>query len=264
MPGTILARLTDRLILRPTRHSIDADGQVRRPVGCGDKTLEVWVRRVGPEANAATDLYVIKFPGAAGRAERSTAHPTTVWPELNVEVWTPNLPGYGGSAGRASLRTVAAAAESIWFALRRQAGERPIIVLGNSLGCVSALYLAARQTPAGLILRNPPPLGEVIRERFGWRGWNPAAALLARQIPAELDAIRNAARATAPAVFVMAARDRIVPPPCQDRIWAAYGGPKQTLRLALADHYTSMTDEETDRYRDCLTWLGRQIGLRAP
>jgi pimeloyl-ACP methyl ester carboxylesterase len=128
------------------------------------------------------------------------------------------------------------------------------------------LYLAARHALAGLILRNPPPLREVMLARFGWWPLNPGVRLLARQVPSELCAIRNAASATAPAIFVTAQRDRVVPPRCQQQLVDAYAGPKQVLPLAQADHHTPLSDEETEQYRQRLDWLRQQMvpGRPAP
>jgi pimeloyl-ACP methyl ester carboxylesterase len=174
-------------------------------------------------------------------------------------LWSVNPPGYGGSSGTASLLHVPACAEAVLAELRAEAGGRPIAVTGSSLGCVSALYLAARHPVAGLILRNPPPLREVILARFKWRTLRLGARLIARQIPAELDAVRNAAAARVPAVFVMARRDRVVPPPCQQQIVDAYQGPHRVLPLADADHHTPLTDAEAEQYRGLLVWLVRQM-----
>jgi pimeloyl-ACP methyl ester carboxylesterase len=150
-------------------------------------------------------------------------------------------------------------ADAVFAQLRSHAAGRPIAVTGNSLGCVSALYLAARHAPAGLILRNPPPLREVMLARYGRWPLKPGVAWLARQILPELCAIRNAALATAPAVFITAQQDRVVPPSCQQQIVDAYGGPKQMLYLPQADHHTPLTDEESAQYGQRLDWLRRQM-----
>ncbi len=264
MRRTFLSWLTDRLILCPTRHPIEANGKTPRLVPRGDGQLEVWTQRVGGATSAAADLYVLKFPGTAGRAERSTTHPADAWPGQGVELWTVNPPGYGGSSGTASLRNTAAVADTVLEQLQTHAAGRPIVITGSSLGCVSALYLAARHALAGLILRNPPPLREVMLARFGWWPLKPGVHLLARQIPPELCAIRNAACATAPAVFITARQDRIVPPHCQQQIADAYAGPKQVLYLPQADHHTPMSDEELEQYGRRLDWLRQQMMPRCP
>ena len=255
MRRSLLRRLTDRLILCPTRHPIDANDKTQRWVRWGGGQLEIWTQRVGGEPSAAADLYVLKFPGTAGRAERATVHPADAWPELRVELWTVNPPGYGGSSGTASLRHTAAVADAVLEQLQQRAAGKPIVITGSSLGCVSALYLAARTPLAGVILRNPPALREVILARSDWWHLNLGTQLIARQIPPELCAIRNAASATAPAIFITAQRDRVVPLKCQQQVLDAYAGPKRVLRLAQADHHTPLTDEETEQYRDLLAWL---------
>ncbi len=259
MRRTFLSWLTDRLILCPTRHAIEATDKTRRLIPFGDGQLEVWTQRTGTESSARPDLYVLKFPGTAGRAERSTVHPADAWPALCVELWSVNPPGYGGSGGTASLGKITAFADLAWEQIQREASGRPVLVTGNSLGCVSALYLAARRPIAGLILRNPPPLREVILARHSWWTLYLGARLIARQIPAELDAIRNATAARAPAVFVIAQRDRIVPPECQQQIVDAYQGPQCALQLAEADHHTALTDDESEQYRELLEWLQQQM-----
>ncbi|NLF69115.1 MAG: alpha/beta hydrolase [Candidatus Anammoximicrobium sp.] len=259
MRRTFLSWLTDRLILCPTRQPIEATDKTRRWVPCGDGRLEIWTQRVGDGPSVTADLYVLKFPGTAGRAERSTAHPADAWPGMRVELWSVNPPGYGGSSGTASLRQIATFADAAWEELQRETAGRPVVLTGSSLGCVAALYLAASRPVAGLILRNPPPLREVILARFGRRTLYVGARLIARQLPPELDAIRNAAAARAPAVFLSAQRDRVVPVACQQRILDAYQGPQRALRLAEADHHTPLTDVEAEQYRETLVWLRQQM-----
>ncbi len=256
-----LARLTDALVLRPTRHAIPVEHKARRELPFRGGRLEFWHQRSGPENRPNADLVVLKFGGTGGRAERATEHPADCWPDLRAEVWALNPPGYGGSSGRASLQVMAEMALCAYDHVRAAAGPLPLIVTGNSLGGVAALYLAAHRPVNGLVLRNSPPLREVIVDRFGW--WNLwiGARLIARQVPAELDAIRNAQRCRAPAVFVSALRDRIVWPRHQELIIRAYAGEKQVLPLRDADHGCSLNERERQEYRRLLDWLrARAIG----
>ena len=255
MKTTFLTRFADRLILVPTRHAIDTPGKSRRLIPFGDGQLEIWTHRVGAEREADVNLFVLKFPGAGSRAECSTDHPAEQWPDARAETWAVNYPGYGGSSGRASLQSMAAAADTVIAELERRAAGRPIVAVGNSLGCVSSLYMAAQERIQGLVLRNPPALREVILERYGWWGMNVGARLIASQIPDALCSIRNAAAASAPAVIVTSGRDRIVPHKCQQMIVDAYAGPKRTLMLPEADHHTPMTDEQSEQYAEQLGWL---------
>lgn len=253
-------RLADRIILCPSRHAIEADGKQSRQIPFGDGQLEVWIQQTGEHHGRSPDVFVLKFPGAAGRAERSTDHPAACWTDLAAEQWTPNPPGYGGSTGRASLRQVDGMVQRIYTALADRADGRPIIVTGNSLGCVSALRLAAIRPVSGLILRNPPPLREVVMRRFGWKTIGIGAWFVARQIPASLCSIDNARQARIPALFIVSERDRIVPVPCQQRIIDAYAGDKRVMTLADADHASLMTAEQQAEYEQHLHWLRQQCG----
>jgi pimeloyl-ACP methyl ester carboxylesterase len=135
-----------------------------------------------------------------------------------------------------------------------------VVVAGNSLGCVSALYLAANEPVQGLFLKNPPALREIIRGQNGW--WHPklVKTILARQVPEVLDSIENAAAAKAPAVFVTARKDEVVPAPIQKLIIDAYGGSKQVLELPAARHATPLTAEELERLRELVQWLYAELG----
>lgn len=53
-----------------------------------------------PEA----ELFVLKFNGNGGRAERASIHPLDFWSDRPGEVWSHNPPGYGASGGKARDR----------------------------------------------------------------------------------------------------------------------------------------------------------------
>jgi uncharacterized protein len=254
MGRTPLAWLADRLILRPSRHPLDVAGKTRRAIPFAGGTLECWTHRTGA-AEREPDVFVLKYPGAGGRAERATDHPLGGWPDWCGEIWAVNPPGYGGSPGPATLQTLVAVARAAWEEVQRAAAGRPILVAGSSLGAAAALAAAAHGPVAGLLLRNPPPMREVVRGRFGGRGWRWFTEWIARQIPEPLSAIANARQATAPAVFVVSGRDRTVPPHYQQLIIDAYAGEKQVLRLAEADHHSPLTAVEQREYQTLLGWL---------
>lgn len=154
---TVIAQMiADRLVLKPTRHEIPTTGKSRLTIPFRRGVLEVWTQQAGMTPRSEPEFYVLKFQGTAGRAERSTYHPLDYWTERRAELWSVNPPGYGGSSGSASLRTLSAAAETVYQELVRVANGRPIVIMGNSLGTISALYLAARHDIAGMVLRNPP------------------------------------------------------------------------------------------------------------
>jgi pimeloyl-ACP methyl ester carboxylesterase len=248
--------MTDRVILGPTRHPMPAEGRSRRVLQLpGIGPLEIWINQVGPDAQGKPDLFILKFPGTASRAEDPTDVFARWWPDLRIEIWAVNPPGYGGSGGRASLRHIPAMSHSALQALVSAAGGVPVVVVGESLGCVSALHLSARNSVDALLLRDPPPLRETIRSRHRTGLLGRAAALLADQVPGELDVIENAARSDAPAVMLLSQRDRVVPFELQCRVVDAYRGLSQHLVLPEADHGDPPSPSEYGEFKDLTGWL---------
>jgi pimeloyl-ACP methyl ester carboxylesterase len=261
MRQSFLSWLTDRIILEPSRYEIAVPHKRRLLLPHGDGQLEIWIHRAGPAPGAQQpDLYVLEFPGTASRAEDVTDLVDNCWPHLNVEVWAVNPPGYGSSSGEASLHNIPSMASRALDALKPAVCGRPLVIAGGSLGCVSALYLAARhETIDGLILQNPPALREVIQAQSGWWHFAWARALIARQVPAMLDSIHNASKAGAPAVFLIALQDRIVPAKHQQQIVDAYAGPKQVLDRAEADHDTPLHRHDVQQLHALAAWLYRAM-----
>lgn len=252
----MITQIADRLILQPTRNPISSFGKDRRVIEYANGHVEAWTQRIGTTTTDDADVFVLKFVGTDERAERTNYQPLSCWPDLKGEVWSVNPPGYGGSSGRASLRSFAAAGRAAYDEIVRVADGRPLVLMGTSLGTITALYLAARYPISGMVLRNPVPLRQLIVGKHGW--WNlwVGAMLVSTQVPDSLCSIRNAARCHAiPTVFVGSKRDRIVPPDYQARIVKAYAGPKRIMRLRKANHSTPMNAIEQIRFRKELGWL---------
>jgi alpha-beta hydrolase superfamily lysophospholipase len=257
-------RLADRLVLCPSSDPIPAPHKTRQTILCAGQQAEIWIDRVGEQA-AEPEIFVLKFNGAGGRAERATSHPFDYWTDLPGEVWSPNPPGYGGSEGPATLHSLAPLGRAAFETALEAAAARPIFISGNSLGTAVAIHVAAHfaGTPnlAGLILRNPPPLSQMIATKFGWRSAG-LSLLVARQIPRELDSVLNAAQVPIPAVFLSSGRDRTVPPRFQQLVIDAYRGPKQVVTIPTADHVFTFAEDDHARYRAALEWL-RSRSLRS-
>ena len=73
------------MILQPTTDPISTDGKARRAFTFAEGTFEVWVQRTESEPADDPHLFVLKFPGTGGRAERMSEHPAEVWPDLSAE-----------------------------------------------------------------------------------------------------------------------------------------------------------------------------------
>ena len=233
--------------------------------------MEVWCQSVAQRSlgihtqdRLSPDIYILKFVGAAGRAEWVTEFPLELWNDLSAEIWAVNPPGYGCSTGRASLTSWAGAATAVFEQLSGVASGRPIVISANSLGTSAAFHIAAGANVAGLIVRNPPPLAELIRARFGRSVFGIGARLIAAQVPEALDSIRTAAKCRVPAIFITSAKDRTVPPRFQQQILDVYAGPHRNLILPDAGHGTPMTPREISQFSEHLGWLREEIMSNSP
>jgi pimeloyl-ACP methyl ester carboxylesterase len=177
------------------------------------------------------------------------------WGSRPVELWGMNYPGCGGSEGPTRVAAVGPDALAVYDALRQPAGSRPIYIDGSSLGTTAALCVAAQRPVAGLILRNPPPLRQLILGHYGW--WNLwlLAIPTSMQIPAELDSIANAARCRSPAIFVLSGADQVVPPRYHRMVVNAYSGPKQIIDVPGASHNDPLPKEAGDQLQRAMDWL---------
>ncbi len=263
---SLLSRLADRLILCPTTDPIDPEGRTREVLRGSNWECELWGRRWEfqrqsqstplPNSSPLQEWAVLKFPGTGGRAERAGPHPLEVWPAAAGDVWAVNPPGYGTSGGLATVAVLPEVARASWEFIQRRLPQSPLLLVGNSLGCTSALHVAARHSCTGLLLRNPPPIHQLIARRPRYNWWNfGAARWVARQFPASFDAVENAARCHVPALFVQSAADRLVPVNYQQEIIEAYAGPKRVFVIAGADHHDPLPEEQVPAYLEALEWL---------
>ena len=230
-------------------------------LGPAGQQLEIWVDQfTPPEADIERQILIIKFPGTGGRAENSTLRPADQWTRLDSVMWTVNPFGYGGSDGRATLQRFPEMIERVLAAAQAEHPQRSLVVVGNSLGTLSALALAAQTSVAGVYLRNPVPLHQLItlRPRYRW----PSLGLsrwLSSTIPDAIDGVANAGGAQAPALVLMSLQDRLVPPDYQRLITDPYAGPSRLLGLEGADHHDPVPESQLDDWQEGLGWLEDQI-----
>jgi pimeloyl-ACP methyl ester carboxylesterase len=244
----------DRLLLYPSTQPLNLPGESSLQVAAPTGNVDVCITR-STSASGEPDAFVLNFTGNASRGEFEAEIVADEWAGHSVEVWSVNYPGYGRSTGPAKMKSIPPAALAVYDALVARAGSRPIYLSGRSLGTTVALYVAAHRSAAGLLLQNPPPLQRLILQRHGW--WNLwlLAGPVAMQVPADLNSLRTAPLVHVPAVFVLAERDTIVPPPYQQMVVAAYGGPKTIVTVAGADHNDPVEGQSAVQLGKAIDWL---------
>ena len=257
----MLSRLADRLVLMPTTQPIESETSIRKTISLFGGELEYYADQVLPsqELPATGKLLLIKFPGTGGRAERAARHPAECWGGDTV-TWTINPMGYGGSTGPATLQRYPEMVRSIG----RHAGEvepdRRIVVTGNSLGGISALALAASFPVAGMLLRNPAPIHQLIGKRP--RYVVPTlglSKLVAATIPAEMDCVVNASKTNCPCWFVTCEKDRVVPPRFQEQVWDNLPGAKSRFSIPEAGHADQVPVSLKEKYKAWIRELGSAL-----
>ena len=252
----MLAALPDQVILFPTTDPINPQGAVRKTIPFENGQLELWTAKSRlAEKIGRPEVYVLHFYGNADRADRWAALEAEMWNKRAIELWGMNYPGFGGSTGPARLKRIAPAALTAFDALRREAGESPIVIFAASIGTTPALYIATQRPVAGLVLHNPPALRQLILQKYGW--WNLwlLAGPVAAQIPRELDSVSNAKAVHAPAIFLLAENDEIVAPRFQQLVVNAYAGEKRIIHLRGAHHNDPIEGTAQTELDGDLDWL---------
>lgn len=247
--------LLDRLVLFPSTYPIDAMGAIRRTVPFNGGEVEMWTAASAKaRLTSQTESYVLRFYGNADRPEHWVAAEAETFSDRAIEVWGVNYPGFGGSSGPSRLATLGPAVVAAFDEMKREAGERPIIVSGSSFGTIAALHIAAERPVTGLILHNPPALPEMVRANGWWNLWL-LATPLSYKVPAALDSVANARRAHAPAVFLLAERDEVVAPKFQSLVLNAYAGEKRVISLPDAFHNSPIEHAAMETLRHEFEWL---------
>jgi hypothetical protein len=254
----------DRLVLGENHEALDPTRAAPRTLTVDGQIVEYWVTRSPAARDRDPQAIVLYFTGKGSRAERWIGVVADAWGARPVELWAMNYPGSGGSQGPASLARVGPDALAVYDAAKIEAAGRPIFIEGGSFGTTAALHVAAHRPVAGLVLKNPPPLRELILGHYGW--WNLwlGAGPVARAIPADLDSIANAKRATAPALFFSAEADTTVPPLYHRMVIDAYAGPHQVISAPKNNHDDGLSHDLAVQWDQALDHLWTGAGLPSP
>ena len=240
----LLGGCADKFILHPSTYKVEPPDSQRRILDPEKSHIEVFVARSPGALRREPVAYDLEFCGNASRAEYVAGYVASRWRDHPVEVWVMNYPGFGQSAGPATLRNAVNASLSTYDILKKTVGDRPIFLSGNSLGTAAALCVAARRPCAGMILQNPPPLQSLILGNYGW--WNLwlLAFPVSLQVPSELNSLRNAPKVHAPAIFLCSGEDTVVPPKYQNKVVQAYAGDKSVIERPNTSHVDHISRED--------------------
>lgn len=182
-------------------------------------------------------------PAGDGAAQATVPAPVLLYYQGNAEeaasffLWSPdeltrftlaavNYRGYGDSAGKASETAVKADALEIYDALAARYPGTPIAVMGRSIGAGVAAHVAARRPVAAVVLVTPYDSIAAVGRRA-----HPLLPvdLLLRQ---RFDVLPDAARVTAPTLFLTASQDTLIPEAHALALAKAWAAPKDLRRLA--------------------------------
>lgn len=168
----------------------------------------------------------------SGNAEEQTGF--FLWSPNELRAYTVagvDYRGYGASDGKPSEAAVKADALAVYDALLEKLGpDGRIVVMGRSLGSGVAAFVAANRPVAGVILVTPydslAAVGQAAH-RFA-----PVRLLMKHPF----DVAPDAARITAPALFLVAGDDHLIPPARAEALAGLWPGPKTYEVIAAATH----------------------------
>lgn len=135
--------------------------------------------------------------------------------------------GYGLSAGRPTLRACLSDSHAVLDAVASALPERPLVVMGRSLGSLCASELCRRPSARvrGYVFESGvADLGGVIRRR----GITLEAPLSDEELDT-FDPLRKLPRCTAPALVLHGEDDTLIPPSEARAAWDALGTPDKAL-----------------------------------
>lgn len=137
--------------------------------------------------------------------------------------------GYGWSTASPTARALLADALPVYETVRAAAPERPLVVMGRSLGGNCAAELAGREglDIAGFVFESAPAdLAGIIRRRG-----LPVPTPLPEEDLAVFDPLRKLRRCTAPALVLHGARDTLIPPEEGQKTFEALASREKELVL---------------------------------
>lgn len=176
------------------------------------------------------DVTVLFFHGNAGNISHRLDS-IAIFRELGFNVFIIDYQGYGQSEGKASEKATYLDARTAWEYLvnDRQISPENIVIFGRSLGGAVASQLAAKTTPAAVILESTFTSAPDMAYRL--YPFLPVRLLTRLKYPVE----ENVRHLSSPLLVIHSRHDEIIPFDMGESVFAAAPEPKQMLELT-GDH----------------------------
>ena len=208
----------------------------RIEIATAEATLEGWWVE---NARATTPAVILYFGGNAEDVLYTASVASNIDARAVVVV---NYRGYGGSTGEPSQKALYDDGLAIYdYAIKRGVPAEHIVVMGRSLGSgVASMLAGARPVRAAILIT---PFDSLAAVAAGHYPFLPVRLLLRHPFPSS----DWARRTRAPALFLAADSDNVVPATHAQKLFQVWAGPKQIHVLAQTGH----NDIEThaDYYR---------------
>lgn len=190
----------------------------------GDAVLRGWV------ANPGRSQAIIYF-GGNGESVQDNRDEFARWLPGH-SVYLVAYRGYGASDGQPGQDALFADALAVFDHVQAAHPQRPVSVIGRSLGSGVASYLSSQRQVGRLALVTPfDSLASVAQSHYPWL---PVRWLLRDRY----ESTRHLAGYRGPLLVVRAGRDDVVPPGNTDRLLASLPRRPQVLTLPESDHNT--------------------------
>jgi uncharacterized protein len=187
----------------------------------------VGMKRLALRQPAAGQILVTY--GNGGTAVGVSHYADDIQQQTNFDVFILEYPGYEDRPGKPTERHLFAAADT---ALQLLATNRPLYIVGESLGTGVAAYLAGTHPNiiSGIVLIAPyEQLAGPAQQRFPWL---PVRLLLADRF----ESGRYLRQYHGPVGVLVGGADQVVPETNGYRLYNSYSGPKQLWRFPQDDH----------------------------
>jgi fermentation-respiration switch protein FrsA (DUF1100 family) len=225
------------------------DGFVAASIATDDgETLVSWLA-LPPKPDAPLILYLHGNAGTLGdRAERFA-----VFHREGYGVFAPSWRGFGGSSGSPTESGfIEDGRAAMKFLQQKGIPASRVIVFGESMGSGVATQLAANPetSPLAVVLEAPfTSTADVARKRY----WFLPVNLLMKD---QYRSIDFASKVSAPVFVFHGTTDRVVPYAQGKRLYEAFAGPKEFLRMEGNGHIDPLTQVSWGAIKDFLAANG--------